>query len=338
MYDEHGELEKPMTRTQVLMERSIYGWPLYAIVISIGQLLSATSFQLSLLGGANTQTATDLYIICAIFCVATVFWYTLFRMRPSVYVLAIPWLLFAIAFFMIGLPALYGPFVAPRQWLTKVATWFYAIASSAGFLFFGLNFGEEAGAAAEIWIMRACIVQGLQQIWVSALWYWGYTLVGQNAATFHTPRAIICVTWPLAAVCVAFAYLMFWGLPDYYHQIPPYMPNFLRTLVRRKLVVWFMISEILRNYWLSPQYGRNWQFLWREAAVPKWSVVIMVVIFFIGIWGLLMGVLIKYAKVHSWLLPVFAVGLGAPRWAQMFWGISGFGIYVPWGGVAGPYM
>ncbi|KAL1410802.1 hypothetical protein Q8F55_001744 [Vanrija albida] len=338
MYDEHGELEKPMTRTQVLMERSIYGWPLYAIVISIGQLLSATSFQLSLLGGANTQTATDLYIICAIFCAATVFWYTLFRMRPSVYVLAIPWLLFAIAFFMIGLPALYGPFVSPRLWLTKVATWFYAIASSAGFLFFGLNFGEEAGAAAEIWIMRACIVQGLQQIWVSALWYWGYTLVGQNAATYNTPRAIICVTWPLAAVCVAFAYLMFWGLPDYYHQIPPYMPNFIRTLVRRKLVIWFMVSEILRNYWLSPQYGRNWQFLWRVAQVPTWSVVIMIAIFFIGIWGLLMGVLIKYAKVHSWLLPVFAVGLGAPRWAQMFWGISGFGIYVPWGGAAGPYI
>lgn len=41
----------------------------------------------------------------------------------------------------------------------------YAIASSAGFLFFGLNFGEEAGAATEIWVTRACIVQGLQQIW-----------------------------------------------------------------------------------------------------------------------------------------------------------------------------
>lgn len=41
----------------------------------------------------------------------------------------------------------------------------YAIASSAGFLFFGLNFGEEAGAATEVWVTRACIVQGLQQIW-----------------------------------------------------------------------------------------------------------------------------------------------------------------------------
>lgn len=41
----------------------------------------------------------------------------------------------------------------------------YAIASAAGFLFFGLNFGEEAGAATEVWVTRACVVQGLQQIW-----------------------------------------------------------------------------------------------------------------------------------------------------------------------------
>ncbi len=46
----------------------------------------------------------------------------------------------------------------------------------------------------------------------------------------------------------------------------------------------------------------------------------------------------EYAKVHAWLLPVFAVGLGAPRWCQMFWGISGLGLYVSWGGAAGPYI
>jgi alpha-1,3-glucan synthase len=46
----------------------------------------------------------------------------------------------------------------------------------------------------------------------------------------------------------------------------------------------------------------------------------------------------EYSKVHSWLLPVFAVGLGAPRWCQMWWGTSGMGLYIPWGGVAGPYM
>lgn len=32
-----------------------------------------------------------------------------------------------------------------------------------GFAFFGLNFDEEAGAATEVLILRACIVQGSQQ-------------------------------------------------------------------------------------------------------------------------------------------------------------------------------
>jgi hypothetical protein len=72
---------------------------------------------------------------------------------------------YAIAFFLIGLPSLHGPFIGPQKIITSVATWFYAVASAAGFIFFGLNFGEEAGAATEIWILRACIVQGLQQVW-----------------------------------------------------------------------------------------------------------------------------------------------------------------------------
>lgn len=76
-------------------------------------------------------------------------------------------------------------------------------------------------------------------------------------------------------------------------QIPPYVPNFFKTLVRRKLVVWFLISEVLRSYWLSGPYGRNWQFLWSAVGVPSWAVVIMITVFFIGIWGLLMGILIS---------------------------------------------
>jgi hypothetical protein len=72
---------------------------------------------------------------------------------------------FAVAFTLIGFPSIRGVFTPPRKTITRVATWFYAVASAGGFLFFGLNFGEEAGAATEVWITRACIVQGLQQIW-----------------------------------------------------------------------------------------------------------------------------------------------------------------------------
>jgi hypothetical protein len=110
-----------------------------------------------------------LYIICSVFVAGTLAWYTLFRMRPSVWVLSAPWVVFGCAFFMIGLPSLYGPFTPPRVIIQRVSVWLYAGASSAGFLFFGLNFGDEAGAATEIWVTRACIVQGLQQIWGKCL-------------------------------------------------------------------------------------------------------------------------------------------------------------------------
>jgi alpha-1,3-glucan synthase len=189
---------------------------------------------------------------------------------------------------------------------------------------------------------------------VSALWYWGYTLNGTDPTTYVTPRTIIYITWPLAALSFAFSYLMFFGLPDYYRQIPPYVPNFFRTLGRRKLVIWFFIAEVLRDYWLTPQYGRNWQYLWQASDVHKWAIVIMIAVFFIGVWGVFLGILIRefekmeakvnvltragYSKIHSWLLPVFAVGLGCPRWCQMYWGVSGLGLYVPWAGSAGPYV
>ena len=62
---------------------------------------------------------------------------------------------------------------------------------------------------------------------------------------------VVLILWPLAAVSMLFAYLMLYGLPDYYRQTPPKVPNFMKTLFRRKIVLWFLGSEILRDYWLS---------------------------------------------------------------------------------------
>lgn len=74
---------------------------------------------------------------------------------------------------------------------------------------------------------------------------------GTDPAKYIVPRAIIYVVWPLGVMSLCFAGLMFWGLPEFYHQIPPYVPNFFKTLFRRKLVIWFFIAEILRDYWLA---------------------------------------------------------------------------------------
>lgn len=151
----------PMTRLQIAMSREIGGWPLYTIVIAAGQvsiyfitieipnlkctqMLSATSFQITLLTGQNYQDSFQLYVLGGVFLAASAIWYPLFRLKPSVYVLSAPWIFFGLAFFLIGLPSVSSVFVPAHSTLGSVATWSYATASAAAFLFFGLNFGEEA--------------------------------------------------------------------------------------------------------------------------------------------------------------------------------------------------
>lgn len=63
-------------------------------------------------------------------------------------------------------------------------------------------------------------------------------------------------------------------------------------------------------------YGRNWSFLW-SVPIPQWQILILVVTFFVGVWAAMLFVLTRFSKTHTWLLPVFAVGLGAPRWCQV---------------------
>lgn len=278
-------------------------------------MLSATSFQITLLSGQNWETDLQLYVLGAVFLAASGVWYALFRYKPSIWCLSAPWFFFALAFFLIGLPSVSKIFDPAHNALTSAATWSYAIASAAAFCFFGLNFGEEAGAATEVWMMRACIVQGSQQIWVAALWYWGHELNTVSEAS-AAPWWILLIVWPLSAISLLFCYLMVYGLPDYYRQTPPKVPGFLKTLFRRKLVLWFLASELLRDYWLSGPYGRNWGFLW-AVPIPKWQITLFVIAFFIGCWFLILAILTHFSKTHTWFLVVFAVGLGAPRWCQV---------------------
>ena len=151
----------PMTGLQIFMAREIGGWPLYTIVIGLGQvccqlsynvlqiyismqMLSATSFQITLLTGRNWQDDVQLYVLGGVFLAASAVWYTLFRLKPSVYVLSAPWIFFGLAFFLIALPSLSNTIHPAHRILSSIATWSYAVASAAAFLFFGLNFGEEA--------------------------------------------------------------------------------------------------------------------------------------------------------------------------------------------------
>lgn len=146
----------PMTGLQIAMSRELAGWPLYTIVIALGQMLSATSFQITLLSGRNWADDVQLYILGAIFFAASAVWYPLFRLKPSVYVLSAPWVFFGLAFFLIGLPTIHSALYPAHKALSNAATWCYAVASAAGFLFFGLNFGEEAVCLILVSVFHHC--------------------------------------------------------------------------------------------------------------------------------------------------------------------------------------
>lgn len=67
--------------------------------------------------------------------------------------------------------------------------------------------------------MRACVVQGSQQIWVAALWYWGNSLNGTTGSP--PPWWIILILWPLAAMSFVFGYLLLFGLPGMFQSNVP---------------------------------------------------------------------------------------------------------------------
>ena len=71
----------------------------------------------------------------------------------------LPWIFFGLVFFLIGLPSVTLALHGVHNPLSSAAT----------FTFFGLSFSEEVGAATEVWILCACIVQGTQQVWVTAM-------------------------------------------------------------------------------------------------------------------------------------------------------------------------
>lgn len=107
-----------------------------------GQIIAATSYQITLLTGQNGQKASSLYIVASIYLVASLFWWLLFRTMKSIYLLSLPFLLYGLAFFSLGL----GPYATlngSRDWVNNIATALYAFASASGSFYFALNFGTE---------------------------------------------------------------------------------------------------------------------------------------------------------------------------------------------------
>jgi alpha-1,3-glucan synthase len=320
---------------QRFMRWRVGNWPVYALFLGLGQIIATNSAQITLLVGQIGETAVKLYVIAAVYCLSSIVWWFLFYRFPSVVVLTLPWFIYSMAFTIIGVSP-FGLSYLGRAWAQNVAAGVYAAASSSGSLFFALNFGDQGAVPVKDWMFRASLIQGIQQIYTVALWFWSSRVTaveveGVSTAALSTWR-LTAVVMPIAAMCFTIGVLLALGLPNYYRQSPGKILFFYTSLLRRRIVLWFFFMVIVQNWFLSTMFGRNWSFLWSSQHAKTWEVVILVVFFFIVLWVIVLFIFRFLSKEHSWILPVFGLSLGAPRWAQTWWGTSNIGYYLPWAG------
>ncbi|KAK4120523.1 glycosyltransferase family 5 protein [Parathielavia appendiculata] len=331
-----GEGYQAPTGLKKFLSFRIGDWPIYSFLLALGQIISVSSYQIVLLTGETTQTPEKLYMVAATYIATSIIYWAMERNLPSLYALSVPWFFFGLAFLFIGI-APFLPDWRDANRLEAAATCFYAAGASSGALSFALNFGDEGGAPTKQWITRALTVSGFAQVYSIGLWYWGSIVANMDptatvfVGTSNVPQAVV-VAVPMAVVFWAIGVVLYLGLPDFYRQSPAKIPGFYISLYRRKVVPWFFVMIIVQNYWLSAPYGRSWQFLFNTQHVPGWGIFLLALGFYVGLWALVLYVFSYFSDEHTWLLPIFAIGLCAPRWAQEFWGTSGIGWYLPWAG------
>lgn len=194
-----GDDYVPPSGLKKWMQMRIGDWPVYSLFLGLGQIIAANSYQVTLLTGVVGQSAEKLYGIATVYLVTSILWWLSFRFFKSVLVLAVPWFLYGIAFLIIGV-AHFEPNAFVRGWIQNIGSGVYAAASSSGSIFFALNFGDESGAPVNQWVFRACLIQGTQQAYVIALWYWGSTLTKANNAGILNTQGNISNTWRMTYV------------------------------------------------------------------------------------------------------------------------------------------
>jgi len=332
-----GDGYKPPKGFKKLLSIRFGDWPIYSFILAFGQIISANSYQVVLLAGEAGQKAFQLYIVAGTYAVTSLLWWLMFRRFQALYALSLPWFFYGLAFLLLGVT----PFMPEhiRFPVQNTASAMYAAGASSGALFFALNFGDEGGVPISTWIFRAAIIQGLQHVYIVGLWFWGSQISAQTptglingAFIANKVPVILVITVPIAFILWALGVITFIGMPDYYRQSPDKIPSFYMSMLRRHIIPWFFLTVIIQNFFLSAPYGRNWEFLFYSRAVADWAIILLCVGFLIVLWCALLWVLAIYTKTHPWLVPMFAIGLGAPRWAQMLWGTSGIGLYLPWTG------
>lgn len=324
---------RPPRGVKKYLQYKVGDWPLYTLLLALGQIMAANSYQITLLTRSQGQNDEEFYIIAGIYLIASLSWWICYRTLKSVYVLSVPFLLYGIAFLLLGCVPFYPSHaIISIARVQNAATGFYTVASASGSLYFALNFGDEGGSPIKSWVNRACIIQGTQQIYICALWFWGAHLNSASYSITPLSRTMSYVLIPISVILSSVAFLLLYGLPSYYHQLPGKIPSLFPSLFRRKIVLWFFITVIIQSFFLSSLTGRNWAYLWSSKHVPSYAIALLALVFFILVWASFLFFFGLAAKTHTWILPIFAIGLGAPRWAQILWSCTSIGLYLPWAG------
>jgi alpha-1,3-glucan synthase len=308
-------------------------WPVYSLFLALGQILAANSYQITLISGQVGQTAGQLYAIACIYLATTLIWWYMFRRLASVWCMSLPWVFYGLAFWLLAF-APFGSNAFARGWIQNVATGCYAVASSSGSLFFAQNFGSLGAAPVKDWAFRACAIQGTQQLYVVGMWAWGNKLSVLNSVGKDTNLGMkmTAIGIPISIFLWAVGLILFFGLPDFYRQKPGAIPDFYSSIFRRKIIVWFLIVVFVQNIFMSAPYGRNWSYLWSSRHAPGWAIFLLILLFFVVVWAAILFTFGHFSTTHSWIIPIFAIGLGAPRWCQILWSNSDIGQYLPWAG------
>lgn len=189
------------------------------------------------------------------------------------------------------------------------------------------------------------------------LWYWGFrvrnvsptgVMISKELGSSLTTTKI---AMPIAFLMWINGIALFFGLPEYFRQGPLQNPSFYRSIMRRKIILvspqliriargnctnvlpqWFFVTAVIQSYFLALPYGRNWRYLWSSQHAPAWTIALLIIGFFMGVWATLLSLFGKVSTQHPWIIPIFAVGVGAPRWAQILWSTSSMGSWIPWAG------
>ncbi|KAG8939454.1 Cell wall alpha-1,3-glucan synthase ags1 [Tulasnella sp. 424] len=132
----NGSNERGMPRLRFAMRREIGGWPFHIVIMAIGRRV-----------GKATPTSIS---HPALRSSRPIVWCTLFRTKPLVYVLSIPRIFYAFAFFVVAILSIHPVFLSTEKARTSAATWSYPLAFDAASLYFGLNVDEEPSAATEV--------------------------------------------------------------------------------------------------------------------------------------------------------------------------------------------